>query len=317
MSNSNFPQRTDLEKLAEERFGSLSASEIKFLFAAPKGEIAYCGPSKADDDPNNDPTHSDRWQPERYVRAELLRWLCVDREAMSRVDPRGIRAHAAIINGTLDLSFVSVPFLLRLTYCCFSEDVNLHFIEIPAIDLTRSMLPSLYASYARVKGTMTLQGLQTNGVVRLYGACIEGNLECNGGKFRNPAKAGAERSGTALHAEGAKVAGHIFLSEGFVAEGEVRLFAAEIGRNLECDKGKFRNPPENGAGTGIALNAEHARVGGNVHLRNEFTSAGEVRFFGAEIGGNLDCDGGEFYVPSQAGVERVALNAEGVKVTGS
>jgi len=32
---SNFPQRTDLEKLAEERFGSLSASEIKFLFAAP------------------------------------------------------------------------------------------------------------------------------------------------------------------------------------------------------------------------------------------------------------------------------------------
>jgi hypothetical protein len=38
-------------------------------------------------------------------------------------------------------------------------------------------------------------------------------------------------------------------------------------------------------------NGEGMNVRGNVHLRNGFIAEGEVRLLGAEIGGNLECDG--------------------------
>jgi len=43
-----------LEVLARARFGVLSQAELKLLRAAPKGEVAWCGPSAKDDDLAND-----------------------------------------------------------------------------------------------------------------------------------------------------------------------------------------------------------------------------------------------------------------------
>ncbi len=141
--SSNLHQPADLEQLARARFAPLSDAEIKLLRAAPKGETAYCGPSVRDDDPNNNPADSDSWGPERWIRAELVRWLCVDRDAKDCVDPRGLRAHAAGIRGKLDLSFVVVPFFLELVHCSISDDLDLRFIEVPSIELTGTCLPSL------------------------------------------------------------------------------------------------------------------------------------------------------------------------------
>src|SRR5271157_6147452 len=84
----------DLEVLAQARFGELSQAELKLLSAAPKGEAAFCGPSGKDDDPANDPAKADEWGSDREIRADLIRWLCVDRDAASAVDPRGIQVHA-------------------------------------------------------------------------------------------------------------------------------------------------------------------------------------------------------------------------------
>jgi len=78
--------------------------------------------------------------------------------------------------------------------------------------------------------------------VQLRSAHIGGNLECDGGKFHNPAVANVAGSGRALIAEGAKVAGAVHLRNGFAAEGTVWLSGAEIAGSLECDGGKFQNP---------------------------------------------------------------------------
>jgi hypothetical protein len=94
----------DLEALARARFGALSQAEQKLLRAAPKGEVAWCGPSAKDDDPANDPAKADEWGPEREIHAKVIRWLCRDRDAASAVDPVGIQVHAARITGGLDLS---------------------------------------------------------------------------------------------------------------------------------------------------------------------------------------------------------------------
>ena len=44
--------------------------------------------------------------------------------------------------------------------------------------------------------------------------------------------------------------------EAFLAEGEVSLYAAKVGRNLNCGKGRFENRG------GVALNAAGVQVGG-------------------------------------------------------
>jgi hypothetical protein len=174
----------DLEQLARAQFDRLSDAEIKLLCAAPKGETAYCGPSERDDDPDNDPAHWDSWGDEREIRAELVRWLCVDRDAKDRVDPRGIRVQAARIGGKLDLSFVVAPFPLSLHRCGLCEDLDLGFAEIPSVDFSETFLPSLNADHAAVKGDLSLRGLTSKGSVRLRSARLGGVLDCGGGKLQ-------------------------------------------------------------------------------------------------------------------------------------
>jgi hypothetical protein len=312
-------QPADLDELAEARFGPLGVAEIKLLRAVIKGETAYCGPNERDGDPNNDPASADSWGPEREIRADLIRWLCIAGSARDRVDPRGIRVHAARITGRFDLSFVVVPFFLGILRCFFSEDLDLRLIEIPSISLIGSRFPSLNADHAIVKGSILLSGASCMGPVQLRVARIGGNLECEGAKFQNAAVAQVDESGMALRAEAIKVGGVVLLRNGFAAEGQVRLYGAEIGGSLECDGGKFKNPARaNVKESGTALSAECAKVGRSVLLRKGFSAEGRVQLTGAEIGAMLVCDGGEFKNPAQAGVARsgMALYADSAKVAG-
>jgi hypothetical protein len=153
---------------------------------------------------------------------------------------------------------------------------------------------------AKIGGAVLLRGdFQAESAVRLYGAEITGNLECDGGHFKNA-------GGEALTATLAKIGGTVILRSKFQAEGAVRLYGAEIGGSLECDGGQFNNAGDD------ALNADLAKIGGAVLLRGDFQAEGAVRLYGAEIGGNLECDGGQF---KNAGGE--ALNADVAKIRGA
>lgn len=309
-------QQPDLEQLAVARFGPLSSAEINLVRASPKGETAYCGPSEEDNDPDNDPVGSDAWGEERWIRAGLVRWLCVDRDAVGRVDPRGVIVHAALIKGELDLSFVIVPFFLGLIRCSLSDQLVLRFIEIPSLDISGTRLPSLDAEHALVRGSVSLRGVTSEGAVQLNGARVGGNLECDGGRFQGKAIAGTVGIAIALKATNAKVMGDVLLRNGF-AEGKVLLNGAEIGGSLDCGGGKFQSPAIAGlAETGTSLQAEGAKVARDVLFRNGFAAEGGVRLLGAHIGGNLDCDGGKFQNPAKPGAvsSGMALNAGGVNV---
>lgn len=179
---------------------------------------------------------------------------------------------------------------------------------------------ALNAEGAKVDGSVFLrENFSAEGEVRLLNTEIGGNLDCSGSRFQNSANARIPNSGFALNAEGARIGGHVFLNNNFLPEGEVRLFNAEIGGNLECSASKFQNPAQaNIPGSGVALNAEGTKIGGHVFLRTNL-SEGEVRLFNAEIGGNLECDGSNFQNPAQADIPGagMALNAEGAKIEGS
>jgi len=86
----------------------------------------------------------------------------------------------------------------------------------------------------------------------------------------------------------------------------VQLHSADIGGNLECRGGSFKNPGKH------ALSADGVTVGGSVFLGNDFSAEGEVRLLGADIGGSLTCIGGNF-----KNTGKDALSADRAKVRGS
>jgi hypothetical protein len=145
----------DLIAAARSRFGELSAAEQKVLHAVARGEVAYCGPSDQDDDPANDPAKADQWGKERTIRANLIRWLCVDREASERIDPRGIQVHGAKIGSLpeerdLDLSGADLPFRLSFTFCNFDVPLMLADATILALSLGGSRIARLDLRHAVV-----------------------------------------------------------------------------------------------------------------------------------------------------------------------
>ncbi len=101
-----------------------------------------------------------------------------------------------------------------------------------------------------------------------------------------------------ISADGVHVQGNVHLRDGFTAHGEVRLPGAQIGGNLDCTGGTFKDPPQKDSpGSGTVLIADGMNVTGSVFLRNKFIAAGEVRLPGAHIGGQLDCTDGTFKNP--------------------
>jgi hypothetical protein len=271
---------TSLEDLARKKFPDLSEAEKGVVQAAPNGNVADCHRDLGGGD---DPANADgtpeapdvKWPEARNVRGDLIRWLCVDREAREQVDPRGVRIGGARITGRLDLSSTNVLFPLVLFACRLEQDLLLNWSKMPLLSLEGSWTAAIVADGLNVEGGVFLRNrYHAEGEVRLLGATIGGDLNAQGGTFTNP-------GGYALHADGIEVHGSVSLRDKFAAAGEVRLLGATIGRDLEARGGTFKNS------NGVALNAASTNVHGNVSLRGKFVAEGEVRLYGAEVNGQL------------------------------
>ncbi|HEY9159386.1 hypothetical protein [Candidatus Binatus sp.] len=282
-----------LEDLARLKFTDppLSEAEERVVRAASDGTEAKC----IDLGGGSDPEKADTWPASRNVRADLIRWLCVDREAREQVDPRGIQILGARITGALDLSFTNVPFSFALFRCRLEQDLDLKWAKMPLLNLNGSWTGAIGADGLKLEGSLFLRnGFHAEGGVRLPSATIGGNLDAEGGRFKNS-------NGYALNADGIKVTGTVFLRNGFSAEGTVRLLGATIGGDLTARGGTFKNS------IGNALSADGINVHGNVFLRDKFVAEGEVRLPGAEITGRLEVD--------DAWLD--ALNLDSAQITGT
>lgn len=160
-------------------------------------------------------------------------------------------------------------------------------------------------SGATIVGVLNLEGLALNFPLRLINCVLRERPILTGATL-----ALLDLSGTScakgIEASNLKVTTALTL-RGFSAEGEVRLYGAEIGGDLDCTGARLANP---GA---IALTAEGAAIGGSVFLCKPFTAEGEVRFSRTKIAGVLDCSGGHF---ASRG-EPPALSAIGADIAGS
>jgi hypothetical protein len=173
-----------LEELARKKFTDrpLSAAEERVVRHAPNGTVANCIDLGGGDDPakaNGTPDAPDqKWPDTRNVRADLIRWLCIDREARDQVDPKGVWIRGARITNILDLSFTNVLFPLVLWSCRLEQDLNLRYAKLPLLSLESSWTAAIGGDGLKLEGGLFLRdGFHAEGEMRLLGATIGGNLE--------------------------------------------------------------------------------------------------------------------------------------------
>lgn len=260
---------TQLESMARSEFGELSSAEVKVLTAAALWAVASCGPSTNLTDPSNNPEHSLTWGAEREVRAEMIRWLCVNSEAKALVDPAGVRLVGARVSGELDLSYAEVKFPLSMNHCRFTSRAHLEGSQLPFLDLDGSWTVGIGADSAIFKqGLYLRKGFKSDGEISLTGAQTRGDLDCSESAF-------ISQSGKAISASRAVVGGDVRL-DGGEAKGTINLIGANVGGDVVFDGGRFTKSGGDAivlqraaikGGIFFGTNEGHAfRVNGNVDL---------------------------------------------------
>jgi hypothetical protein len=164
---------------------------------------------------------------------------------------------------------------------------------------------ALTADGAKIKGTVTFgsmvpgRGFQSGGTVRLFGAAIEGDLDCNCAQFTS--------AKDALSADGAEITGDVKFNH-VQAGGPMRFPGATIGGHLDCQRIQMKESKRGEA----AFNADSAKIDGTVFFWNKSLAEGEVAFVGAIIAGDFDCGEAQFSTPRGA-----AISADRAKIGGN
>ncbi|MBV8773087.1 MAG: hypothetical protein JO166_12285 [Deltaproteobacteria bacterium] len=267
------------EKLAISKF---TEAEQRLLTSASKGDFAWCGASPDYWHPDNVPyiaeSGATSWGADRTVRADLLKWLISDPRAAKYISPNGILLGGAKIDETLCFSQLSARFPLVLVRCRILRGVELFCARIPSLDLAGSLIEPLVDSPWAADGTVSIFA------VRLI------------------------------------TDGHVLMGSGFIAKGEVNLTEAHLTGDLDCAGGRFDSQFRALTVCGAKIERNvllGARARARVPGVDPFFARGEINLATAQVGGNLDCRGGHFFVGRQKQPGLVALRAAAVKVGGS
>jgi hypothetical protein len=301
-----------LVALAAAQFQNLTKAERALLWFSDvknidRGEIAVAGTSSNPADPSNDPAHADQWDKEREVRAALIRWMCVDPDAIKLIDPFGIRVMGGRIVGGLNLSHVRVPAPLELRNCSIREEISFDSAELPELTLNGSHTVAIYAPSIKVTGTLQMgHGFDAAAEVFMHGARIDGDADFHAGRFRysiaprglSPAWLASESQWkTALNLKDSQIRGTVWMSLGFQSEGAIDMNNVSISGDLIGWGAHFLNP------NNVAIWAPASVISHDVHLSDvlfgvaspQFAEVnGLVEFTNAQIGGGLDVVGVKF-----------------------
>jgi hypothetical protein len=247
------------------------------------------------------------------IRSDFVRWLAIDPEAVSFIDPKGLRVYGITLGEALDLKKCRIDCSLDFSRCTFEKDIDLRQVNVRGISLKDSMVEGRFrADRIEAHGSILLLRSKFSGEVSFKGAQIGSNLSCAGSIL-------SSQNGYTLIVDGARIGGNVFLRHQeetgtrglqtvsssslnteikadavdrkcFISMGTVRMPGVRIGKDLDCTGAKLQVENQE------ALIAEGAEIGGNVFLRGDFTSSGRIDLDNARIRGNLDCSGASLQV---------------------
>ncbi|MBW9116938.1 hypothetical protein JNB88_25270 [Rhizobium cauense] len=214
-----------------------------------------------------------RDDPERTVRADLLRYLILDKDG-GRLHEKGMRLSGAWITGILDLEGCRIPRDIGLKDCHFEASPVLRSAVIDSLFLDGSALPGLQADRVEARGCLSLRGAIVTGEIRLSGARIGASIEADGASIVSPGS-------IAIEADGLETRGGILL-RGADVRGGINLSAVRLGGDVSAVGAKLERPGE------VVLNGDGIVAAGDLALRGT-TVIGETRLLGARFGGDVDC----------------------------
>ncbi len=277
-----------------------TTAERKLITATQAGETCYLT-DKAN------PTRPTANTDATSIRPPLLRLLILGGTKDCGLHERGVQLVGGWIEDPLDLAFCTGKGATVLDFCHFEFEPNLTQTTLQQLSLDNSTFPGLMAQGAQISGGLFLQFVIATGTVKVGGAEIGGQLDCEGAKFDGGIdKKGAQQR--ALNAQGVEVGQDIFLRS-VTATGTVDLGGIKIGGQLVCEEAKFDGGKDKKGAQQRALNAQGAEVGEDL-LLSTVIATGTVAVNGAKIGGVLTCEGAEF----DGNGER-ALHAQRMRVT--
>ncbi len=242
-------QADTLEKLARQEFGELSAAERIFVRGAVSRNLLWVGPNDNPDDPANDPAKTEKWSPDRNIRAGLFAWLVADPETAALLHPSGPGIAGAKIVGKLDLSYAEVTRALTLVRCAIPDGIDFSNASIAGIELRSSVTGPITGDFAHIKGDLALH-FGHYGALSIFRATIGGDLDCSGADFTGSGLADT------ISAQESSIGGDASFVQNFTTDGSLYFRLARIGRSLSLNHARFVGGGETG------LDAQRATVAG-------------------------------------------------------
>jgi hypothetical protein len=199
----------------------LTPAERALCAAAAAARLLDCRARRRGED---NPAQGRAWDEDRQIRAQLLHQLLTGNGYLDQTfgPPVAVRLRGAQITGRLNLGGLTLRCPLELDACFLGGRLDLAKAKAPDVSLRGSYIgQSLSARRLQLEHTLNLEGLHCHGPVKLAGAHIGGQLDCEGARFTNP-------NGTALHLAYASVPEAVLMRPAGL-EGAIDLTAARVG----------------------------------------------------------------------------------------
>ncbi|MGW2235606.1 membrane-associated oxidoreductase [Streptomyces sp. NPDC001759] len=206
-----------------------------------------------------------QWEPERTVRASVLRALLLN-GPQEPGEIAALKLAGARITGVLDLRYGATDFAVRLSHCHFHEVPELYGARFRQLNLSHSALPGLIAATLRVEGVLRLTDCRITGPVRLGGAHISGALFLERARLSAP-----DDPEPVLRLHHAEIGDDLW-APGMRADGQVQLDGAAVAGTVNLEGAHFHNPGATAISalrleTGSDLRMRFLRTQGRVDLR--------------------------------------------------
>ena len=204
----------------------------------------------------------------------------------------GLRAENVVISGVLALnSGCVVRNQVRIARAVIGHDLNCERLHLrSAEDSDTPIRRRISAEGARIEGNALLTGgLESDGDLRLVGVRVGGDLRASSARLSGDVDDEGQR-GDALNLDLARVAGSVYLDQGFSASGLVRLRQARIQGDLNCTGAAFDALGDMAWRGSTTVALDEARIGGTLVLAQQSLPLQGVSLSSAEVQALADDD---------------------------
>ena len=204
--------------------------------------------------------------------------------------PHRVQIVGAWIEGQVNLRDASIAESLWFFRCVFDASPRFDGSRIAgSLSFPGCLLPGLRAEDCTIAGDLALNaGCTVRLDVRLARSTVGRNLNLGRAQLRSGDRVDMQVP-LRLVADDARIAGDALLTDGFEADGDVRLVGLRVVGDLRASSARLSGHVNGDGQRGDALNLDLAHVAGNVVLDKGFSAAGSVRLRRAQIDGDLDC----------------------------